>query len=230
MDWEMVNLVIGIRKALKSGDCYRRIEAEGYELSPKSNNVFYLNNGRVLCEEDEFIDFCRNEEIENVYLWKRGIREGLLCMWCDGRMSVFKPGYGSKNCVTWKETDCKIEKDSYLSYDNSSEFREVLNELIHLSRALNVSFWADDYFGKALAYLDGKENDEKAFSWLPLNLANRNIYMACRKADVFGGMGSWNDSTENVANSMGLGDEHTRLTLNLIRAVQTATLFVVNNS
>ena len=57
MDWGMVNLVIGIRKALKNGDCYRRIEAEGYELSPKSNNVFYLNNGRVLCEEDEFIDF-----------------------------------------------------------------------------------------------------------------------------------------------------------------------------
>lgn len=226
--FEIADQIIGIRAAFRNGESYKNIEPVGFRKEYKHEYSFI--NGKHVSGEDALISECRELGINSFMLWKEGMREGMLCLWNDGHKTLFVPSYPYRESrVIWHEKEFESD-DSYMGEDNTAEFKRILSELISLARTIKQDSWADEYFCKALDYLNGKNTDESSFSWLPASLDNRNLYMACLKAHVFGGMGSWNDSTEAAADSMGLGDEHTRLTLDLTRAIRIATLFVVNNS
>ncbi len=62
------------------------------------------------------------------------------------------------------------------------------------------------------------------------DLHERNIrrYSAAAKADVFGAMGSWNDSPPYMAREKGLSENYKLLSDELFIQIQKALLFAVN--
>lgn len=110
--------------------------------------------------------------------------------------------------------------------DNTNEFAKVLTDIAELAERIEADFWAD-IFRKAKDILDGNSEYEK--SRLPdLPEHNLRLYSAAAKADVFGAMGSWNDSAPYLAHNKGLSDDYNRLSDELFIQIQKALLFAVN--
>ncbi len=110
--------------------------------------------------------------------------------------------------------------------DNTDEFAGVLTDIAELAEKIDESFWAD-IFRKAKDILDGNSECDK--SGLP-DLPERNLrlFSAAAKADVFGAMGSWNDSPPYSAHEKGLSDDYNRLSDELFIQIQRALLYAVN--
>ncbi len=110
--------------------------------------------------------------------------------------------------------------------DNTDAFAEVLKLIARLAVRIEERYWAD-IFQKAKDILDGNSEYDK--TRLP-DLPERNLrmYSAAAKADVFGAMGSWNDSPPYSAHEKGLSDDYNRLSDELFIQIQKALLFAVN--
>ena len=88
-------------------------------------------------------------------------------------------------------------------------------------------------FRKAIDILNGEnvENIQKTFyglyfSELPKN--NKHLFYASDISDVFGGMGSWNDSPPYYAHKKGLEIEYDNLSEELLTQIRLALLYSVN--
>ena len=57
---------------------------------------------------------------------------------------------------------------------------------------------------------------------------NQNIFRAASAADVFGGMGSWNDEPGWRAQDKGLGQVYDELSDQLLRNIRLAILYAIN--
>ena len=57
---------------------------------------------------------------------------------------------------------------------------------------------------------------------------NQNIFRDASAADVFGGMGSWNDEPGWLAQDKGLGQAYDQLSDQLLRNIRSAILFAIN--
>ncbi|MCR5721847.1 MAG: hypothetical protein K6G72_05855 [Lachnospiraceae bacterium] len=55
------------------------------------------------------------------------------------------------------------------------------------------------------------------------------MFLAASKADVFGGMGSWNDSPPYMAHKKGLSREYDILSQELYVQTREAVMFAVNS-
>ena len=54
------------------------------------------------------------------------------------------------------------------------------------------------------------------------------MFAAASKADVFGAMGSWNDSPPYAAHEKGLDAEYDQLSAELLKNIRLAILYAVN--
>ena len=85
-------------------------------------------------------------------------------------------------------------------------------------------------FTKALDMLNGKniENNyyKKYFSLLPE--INARLFSSAGISDVFGGMGSWNDSPPYYACEKGLENNYKNLSNELLTQIRLAILYSVN--
>lgn len=57
---------------------------------------------------------------------------------------------------------------------------------------------------------------------------NLRIFEAASTADVFGAMGSWNDSPPYMAHEIGLDKEYEFLSNKLLKQIRLATLYAIN--
>ncbi len=117
--------------------------------------------------------------------------------------------------------------------DNSAEFSSALSDIARLADKIEESFWAD-IFRQARDMLDGERECDSCCEDRFLNIRgiperNRRIYCAAAKADVFGAMGSWNDSPTWSAHEKGLSEEYDVLSTKLFSEIQRALLFAVNS-
>ena len=65
----------------------------------------------------------------------------------------------------------------------------------------------------------------------PLNFLpdkNARLYVSSMTANVFGGMGSWNDGIECYAYEKGLTDEYDKLSKELSEQIELATMYALN--
>ncbi len=110
--------------------------------------------------------------------------------------------------------------------DNTDEFAKALTDIAELAVRIEEGFWAD-IFRKAKGILDGNsEYDKMRLPELPER--NLRLYSAAAKADVFGAMGSWNDSPPYSAHEKGLSDDYKRLSDELFIQIQRALLYAMN--
>lgn len=116
--------------------------------------------------------------------------------------------------------------------NNTESFKTVLAEIKELAITLESQFFAQ-CFDNAHRILSGTGNDIDATYGLPLPPIpekNMPLFKAAWAADVFGAMGSWNDSPPYIAHDKGLQKEYKTLSNELLRQMRLALSYAINES
>ena len=112
--------------------------------------------------------------------------------------------------------------------DNTLEFKDILTRTSKFADEIECENFGD-CFRKGLKALNEPENIEQNILNAPLmpklNLA---LFTAASAADVFGGMGSWNDDAAGLAQHKRRGKEYDELSSELFTQMRKATLFAIN--
>lgn len=116
-------------------------------------------------------------------------------------------------------------------YNNSTQFTKILEEIKEFAILIGFGEGFGKKFQKASNILNGKydySKDEHRLPMLNLPVPFLNIFMAASEADVFGAMGSWNDSPPWYAHEKGLDKEYNTLSAELLKQMRLAILYAVN--
>lgn len=113
--------------------------------------------------------------------------------------------------------------------DNTALFKKALSDIRALAEKLGFEQFAD-FFKKGYEVLDGGDLPDNLNQLLVPKLAEKQLrmYLAADISDVFGAMGSWNDSPGVVAHNMNLTDEYSRISQELYAQNRLALMYAVN--
>ena len=112
--------------------------------------------------------------------------------------------------------------------DNTDELREALIEIEDLAERIDCGGFAK-IFERALNILDGEAPfglDKLPAPKIPQKYLP--MFYAADTADVFGAMGSWNDSPPYMAHEKGLDKEYEELSARLLKNIRLAGFYAVN--
>jgi len=172
----------------------------------------------------------------NILGYANASQSTILCFFRDGKVSYFLPKweFDSTNKVwniLYTEYDWPSPPHNKPTFDdNTQAFISVLNDIEEFARKIECEYFAET-FRKAAVILTKKkrQEDEAPAITLPV-LPEKNLYIfeAASVADVFGAMGSWNDSPPYMAHEKGLDEEYDTLSSELLKQVRSAILYAVN--
>ncbi len=161
----------------------------------------------------------------------------ILCFYKDGNLSYFTANweYDSKLRawnVFYKESVWENPPEGKLILkNNTKEFHEALVSIADFARLIDFAGFAIT-FEKAARVLEHKENeDESSFDMtnlLCIPESNISLFKAAYISDVFGAMGSWNDSPPCYAHEKGLDSEYESLSDKLLTNIRLAILYSIN--
>lgn len=157
----------------------------------------------------------------------------MLCYFKNGEITSFAPIWAfDNNLKAWniRYTE-QLQLIPYVKPccdDNTDALREVLIEIADLAERIGCGGFART-FDTALKILDGEEEfDTEKLSAPKIPKRNLPLFYAAAKADLFGAMGSWNDSPPYMAHEKGLDKEYDELSARLLKNIRLAVLFAVN--
>ncbi len=157
----------------------------------------------------------------------------IVCYWKNGRVSCFDSFWdfdfdknGWNVFFTEKRQNHEIFKKLHFS-SQTDEFKNALSDIGKFASDIGFPYFSE-VFQNAYDALNSKENisDENIPKQLPSDF--KPIYYAVYKADVFGAMGSWNDSPPYSAHEKGLDKEYNELSDNLLVQLRYYLMFVCN--
>ena len=150
----------------------------------------------------------------------------------DGSVSVLLPHWEFQKeetmwYVTYQEQEWPdAPKGMPVFHDETEALHNVLHEIEALAREIGEPYFAR-CFQDAQDLLNGKGTmPSDMFRDVPEPY--RSILGAVSKGDVFGAMGSWNDSPPYEAQKKGLKDEYDRLSDALLKYNRLNMLYAVN--
>ncbi len=113
--------------------------------------------------------------------------------------------------------------------DNTEDFKKILKEMSALAEKLEFEGFANAFMS-AYTVLDGAELPEIPMGEYLPNLPEdkKRIYIAADFSDVFGAMGSWNDSPAYAAFQKGLEHEYNDYSNSLYAQNRYALMYAVN--
>lgn len=158
--------------------------------------------------------------------------KSILCIYKD-KMSYFVPHWGFEEDkkgwdIVYKEFSLDGTPEIQKFSDNTLEFKDILTRTSKFADEIECENFGD-CFRRGLKALNEPENIEQNVLNAPLmpklNLA---LFTAASAADVFGGMGSWNDDAAGWAKRKKRGKEYDELSSELFTQMQKATLFAIN--
>ncbi len=164
------------------------------------------------------------------------IESMILCFYRNGKVTYFAADWqfdaGKKLWnIHYSEREWKNPPSEKPRFeDNTDSFRQVLLKIKNFAIELGFENFAR-VFDSAGNILDGNEDypDRKYGLYLPqIPPKNLQIFETASMADVFGAMGSWNDSPPWVAHERGLDKEYETLSDELLRNIRLAILYAVN--
>ena len=131
------------------------------------------------------------------------------------------------------EEKCPDLSDADFVYLNCrDEFEEVLSDIQKLAQTIGALHFAQ-VFGSAYDILTGSVEPAIPVwaqdTMLSLDGEALRLFAAASRADVFGGMGSWNDDPSGMAYMKGLSDEYDRLSNALYNVIRMAVMTAVNS-
>ena len=158
--------------------------------------------------------------------------KSILCIYKD-KMSYFVPHWSFEEDkkgwdIVYKEFSLDGMPEIQKFSDNTLEFKDILTRTSKFADEIECENFGD-CFRKGLKALNEPENIEQNILNAPLmpklNLA---LFTAASAADVFGGMGSWNDDAAGWAQHKKRGKEYDELSSELFTQMRKATLFAIN--
>ena len=174
-------------------------------------------------------------ENRNVLGFANASPASLVCFYNYGKVTYFTPHWSfdpkKKWDVLYTENKWRTRSPEKPNFeDNTEEFSEVLEAIGKFAIEIEFEDFAD-VFKEAQEFLNGRKdfNNCKAGSPPPqLPPKNKQIFAAAATADVFGAMGSWNDSPPFAAHEKGLDAEYDRLSDALLKNIRLAAMYAVN--
>ena len=118
--------------------------------------------------------------------------------------------------------------DFFKFEDNTKDFVKIINDCIAFSQKTNLTEFVS-LFQKCLNILDGKDYSYEREYQITLPVIPEDklkLFEAGATADVFGGMGTWND----VGFSGSLDKEYQKLSDELFMQYKLAILYTINES
>lgn len=157
------------------------------------------------------------------------------CMICyyKNKISLFYPSWQfDKNIKKWNilYTEKIIEDNSFenISYKNNIDsYINTLENIKKLAHDIEFDYFAN-IFNNAIEALSGNYEDIDKKMNLQLPEENKKLFYAASIADVFGAMGSWNDSPPYAAHEKNLSEEYDFLSNSLLIENRLAILYAVN--
>ena len=161
--------------------------------------------------------------------------KSILCIYKD-KMSYFVPHWSFKEDkkgwdvweIVYKEFSLDGMPEIQKFSDNTLEFKDILTRTSKFADEIECENFGD-CFRKGLKALNEPEKIEQNILNAPLmpklNLA---LFNAASAADVFGGMGSWNDDAAGWAKRKKRDKEYDELSSELFTQMRKALLFAIN--
>ena len=165
-------------------------------------------------------------------------KQGIVTEYEDGTRTIWTSKWAfNKERKGWavyyieKKRDGLSDAD-FIYLNCRDEFEEVLLDIRELAQRIGARHFAQ-LFGSAYEALTSPEEPslpEWSRDTMPgLNGDALRLYAAASRADVFGGMGSWNDDPSGMAYAEGLSDEYDRLSNALYVVIRKAVMTAANS-
>ena len=155
----------------------------------------------------------------------------ILCYFKSGKILSFVPKWEFNSTISlWdiKYTEYKISGRSDLSSgytDNSDEFASILLNIKNFANKIGCVSFANE-FQNAIDILTGVSDCNNSDICLPDK--NLRMFEAANRADMFGAMGSWNDTAYGMATEKGFASEYEKLSQELLKQLRYAILYSIN--
>jgi hypothetical protein len=159
-------------------------------------------------------------------------QSSILCFYKDGKASYFLPNWESASLgrgwdVTYTEYDLERSSQDIPHYENNiEEFKDILARIEYLAIKIECENFAKVFHSARNQLLDLDATKVQEEPQIPPQ--NQMIFRAASAADVFGGMGSWNDGPGWLAQDKGLGQQYDELSDQLLRNIRLAILYAIN--
>lgn len=157
----------------------------------------------------------------------------ILCYFNNGEITAFVPKWEfdrilKKWDILYTEYLELIPYEKPHFDDNTDAFREVLIEIADLAERIDCGRFAK-IFERARGVLDGDEKlPEPKLPMPQIPQEYLPLFFAADMADVFGAMGSWNDSPPYLAHEKSLDKEYDELSARLLKNIRLAVLYAIN--
>ncbi|MBE9869015.1 hypothetical protein G6W40_01045 [Campylobacter concisus] len=158
--------------------------------------------------------------------------KSILCIYKD-KMSYFVPHWSFEEDkrgwdIVYKEFSLDSVPEIQKFSDNTLEFKDILTKTSKFADEIECENFGD-CFRRGLKALNEPENIEQNILNAPLmSKLNLALFTAASAADVFGGMGSWNDDAAGLAQHKRRAKEYDELSSELFTQMRKATLFAIN--
>lgn len=172
----------------------------------------------------------------NVLGFSNTSQSALVCFWGNSQVSLFFPRWEFDSAqkgwdIRYTEQVCKDLSGMKFHFgDNTEDFKAILEKIGRFAREIDCGNFAD-IFETSLSYLQGASLPEHRTGQIPLPQIPEShlpLFQAASRADVFGAMGSWNDSPPYMAHEKGMDEEYGTLSDGLLRQLRLAVLYTVN--
>ena len=249
---QICNITIALKFALKTNTKIEYFPFEykkSIEFLFSKNKLNFLEKSYKARNIEEWFDYCLNLGLEDIKILLPVSSKNLnisnnlntnkiklICYFKNNLILYFTPKW-KKTSGGWNIIYTAHKYESSINgklkfYDNTENFKDVLNRIAILADKINFSNFGN-IFRKAIDILNGEkiENIQKTFYGLyfsELTKINKHLFYASDISDVFGVMGSWNDSPPYYVHEKGLEIEYDSLTEELLTQIRLALLYSVN--
>lgn len=242
--YQIACIVAAARKALKNAKeiCYK---PEKY-TNKLSFQILPSKNGEATeLSVSDWFENLKEKGLKDLQLFcpisveDRGIlgfsnttQSSILCFYKDGKAGYFLPNWKSASAgrgwdVTYTEYEWERSSQDIPHYENNiEEFKDILTRIENLTIKIECDNFAKVFQSARNFLLDPESGKGLAEPQIPLQ--HLSIFRAASSADVFGGMGSWNDEPGWLAQDKGLGQVYDELSDQLLRNIRSAILFAIN--
>lgn len=170
----------------------------------------------------------------NILGFSNTTQSSLLCFFKKG-FTCFTPQWefeSSQNLwnILYTEQEWNGPNPNEIHFkNNTEEFKIVLSKIKELAHKIDCDYFAD-IFQKSLNILLDQNNNitENDTPLLEIPDENLRIFKSANTADVFGAMGSWNDSPPYMAHKKRLDAEYELLSTELLKQIRYAILYAIN--
>ena len=162
-------------------------------------------------------------------------QSSLVCFW-EGKVTYFTAKWEFDSAkkmwnVLYIEQKWENAPSGKPHFENNAEsFKAILIKIRELAYKLDSAYFAE-VFQRAFDILSGIADCKEAVYDMPiLDILKENLclFQAASIADVFGAMGSWNDSPPCIAHEKGLSEEYDSLSGELLKQIRLALLYAIN--